>query len=485
MRILTVLFTLVTNVLLAQTDFMKSCDFGEVYNVNGSTRLSKMLWKDISGYYMLRNSKNGTKESRIEHYSKDLGLIQSTKIKTKGKKPNTVIAIGGKIYQFSTRQGYNENSKNVNILTARIIDKNSLKPVGKEIELVRSIGQYEGVFNSSPFEILASPNGTKLMIHTKYAKVHGQSYKMDLHVFSDKLELLFRKNFDYTENGWFIHQLMVDDLGNVYLGYLNCLSSSFSVKECESYLWTYQLSKDKENTTLLDKNAFSGLKVFPYKDNGICIIGLDSNKVEVIIRTIKEEAKELVSQDLILDLPSPDKIMNTAKFDIIFNDNDEFFMVMEDLEIDFNSDVYHSFTNEIVSCSVKYRYGNIHILKASLSGEVLWEKQIERKGITASMYNGPYYSFSCVPTENGLSILYNDNSKNENRGELDKLKPFRMNRYLMFVKVDVDDMGQMTRNTKNFDNSSLKLFDISSNPGFFEAGLLLLKGPWKEQLFKL
>ncbi len=497
MKRLGLLFCLITNVIMAQSDFMGSCRFGEGHDIESSTMLSKLLLKDSSGYYMIRNKKHGKKQSRIEHYSLDLEFTHSGKIKSKRIKHNNILMLNGKMYQFFTRQEYGANAKNVNILCARLIDIESLKPLKDEIELLRSIGQYEGVYNSSPFEITISPNGSKVLVHTKYTKVHGVPYKMDLHAFSDELDLLFTKEMDfkYTGNDWFIHNLLIDDLGNTYLVYQNGTTSTLIPKKADAYLWTYELSKQEENTQLLDKGSFAGLRVMPYKGIGICIFGVGLEYRGVVLHTVKKESKDLVSREIILDLPEiwsslfapqrnlqrAEKIDYNARFNVIFNDKDELQLVMEELTIHVD---YHN-SHSGFSKTVTYSYGDIHIIKANLDGNILWARQIARIGITRSKNYCPYFSYSCVITETGISILYNDNSKNEDKVNLDKLNRFTMSSRPMYVKVDVDENGLMTRETITMDRRSLKLFDISSDLGFFEEGFLLLKGSSKELLFRL
>jgi hypothetical protein len=502
-----------SNFLQAQTipfNIQKSDVFEDKY------KHSKIVLAEndgTGGVIIVRHYKGGIFSSGIgyyfEHYNSEMKLIKESDYPMKFsdfERQSSVLGIildNDKIHIVDFLYNQNEKAYICSANTANIsdfkFDKNELFRIKSE-EIKQSssfftMGQLDGdsgatmIMNEdrSAFAITIDLKNAQIESHQLFLFDKQLNKKID-HVF--KREIKDRKfsyeNIDVSKDGNTLYLL-----GKVYT------NEAKKKKEGGKYQFELtRITKDSEKTQVFDTDEhFSGsLKTIIFEDRLTCIgffsdrndsryKGISYFELDPGTLEIRKSRFNLFTEQFMIDKYGKDKdkeLRNLSFRKILITPNNEIVFNAEEFYVTTN---YHYSPNGGSSTSTSYHYDDIVSAKISISGDLAWARNINKRQATSG--DDSYISYTSTVKDNNVYFFINTGEKvrklRNDRIQFGQTSTKRSNLNIIRINQDGDFEYQEILDDKENEVPFMVSEGVLSNNSVFFIGR---KGK-KKQLLKI
>jgi hypothetical protein len=447
-------------------------EWGDEEQISRNSTLNDIVGYDETGIYALKLQKRSSiffksTQFTLEHYNNkvkktrtvliDLNLGNG-KILFEG-----IFQFGKRLYLFTSQ---NDHSQRKNKLYVQLIDKRSLKPSRKRAELA-DIG-YKSRNNDGKFEIRLSRDSTKMMIWYDLPYKYGAPEKFGFQIYDLRFQRLWEKNIElpYSDQLFQLAEFKVDSKGNAYLlgkVFKKGLKERRKGKPNYKYHILAYLKEGKEIKEFIFgfENRFITDMQFEIDDKGdIIAAGFYSDKGSTSIKgsfylKLDGQTKILKNKHFKdFDISELAEFLNERKAekgrelykynlkDLILRDNGGAYLIAEQYYIKVST---YTDPSGFIRSDYRYYYNDIGVVNIDAAGKIKWIKRIPKKQVTSND-GGFYSSYAYSRYKNKLYLIFNDNPKNINNPDTQKIYNFQRGKNSAVVIVKIDDEGNISKN---------------------------------------
>ncbi|MEL6557414.1 MAG: hypothetical protein AAFQ94_04475 [Bacteroidota bacterium] len=478
---LVVLLTVSISSLLAQSkDSYSEIIWGESVTAKDGMTFNELVAYDQSGMYIIKTNARGaygvSTKFVIEHFDKEMNRTKSVNIslKEKGKKRrfHSALQLNNELYVLTLTVV--KSSKEL-VLNAQTVDKNTLQ-LNNDLKKIASIDYSDYSINDQlSYAHSLSADSSKLLIYEYLPDGKDKKRKFGLSVFDIQLKLLWNKTVvtDFKQKSSMLEDFKVDNEGNVHLvGITFKEGEPGFLKSRPNYryrIFSYydQGNRPVEFPVRLESKFLSELRLEIDDDQNIVCGGLYSTRGNLnqngsFFLKIDSQTREIISQST-QALPArivkkerkpgsrqkPSKkplptLTNYNLDDFILKDNGGAIMIAEKYYRSlFSTTNYNATTGPSTSNTTSYNYDDIIVTSISAEGTIEWVKRIAKE--QSSQDPGYYLSYLLLYDENNLHLVYNDDAKNLDREEGEKLHQFNRYSEAVTVMTTIDKEGSSSK----------------------------------------
>jgi hypothetical protein len=422
------------------------------------TYIETMLGNIEDNFYVIR-SKNASLFSKkielsLEVYNSKMDLKKTYPITFKEEKLklHSFELLKGTIYCFYTK--YEESGHNVFYVS----EISTTGKIGKPKKVVSV--KVEGKKDLNSFKLRISPDTTKIMI----ASIPDYQKKADQFVDMYSTDLDFEEvekitiEFSYKSKDFNFHSFKVDNVGNMHI--LAQVRKAQKAKKESAYeykIFTYFAETEEfyDYNVDLDKNYMSEVVLRIDKDNNIVCSGFysDNNSFStkgIFYLKLNTQTKEIEVQKTndfdkkFLSFFMSEKKANKGKplynmviRDLLIKEDGGLYFIAENYYI---REVTRTDQNGRTTTTYYYHYNDVIVADISKEGKVNWWTVVPKYQVSAND-GGPYSSIAWGVSENNLHIVFNENKKNAEILQPNKVKSVRFKKSVT-VLVTFDSKGK-------------------------------------------
>ena len=451
-------------ILLLSTAFLQAqnktkISWGKEASEPKGTVISKVVSWNKNGIFALRiknaNSRNvadGPSKIYLEHYNRDMDLVNrkelSLKIKKKKREFEDLMMIGGQLYFFTS---FNNQAKKKNYLFAQKISPKSLRPEAN----LTYIGEIDtkNKYQEGSFNFHISRDSSKVLVYNQLPYKKNTSERFALRVFDNEMQELWSKDIKlpYDDSQFAIEDYQVDNEGNVYLlgvlytdgsalvrrrGKPNYKYVILAYNEAGEELTKYKIDlKGKFITDLTFRVANDGELICSgfysekgtYSIKGTYFFRVDPKEKQIFNKNAKEFdfdfRTEYVSEKRKGKLRNRERKgdakkeaeLNAYSLDhLILRNDGGALLIAEQYYVEEQVDNYGygvGVYNQNVRYDYYYNYNDIIVVNINPNGEVEWTARIPKRQETRND-NGYFSSYAMSIVRDKIYFIYNDNAKN-------------------------------------------------------------------------
>lgn len=408
---------------------------GPEFNEGMLTTMTEIIGTDDEGIYGLfeMSGMGGVKGHKIAAFGHDLALkaIEETDAYAGGEDRHFKRAVltDNKLLLLTT---LNNQSEGRRVLYVQQLDKNSLKPIGNEAELVVNTTDHRrGTYNTH-FLVSLSPDRSKIAVFFKGLSSEGDFPTFCVHVFDEKLNELWAQNTNYPFDDYMLttSTVAVANNGDLYVPGMEVEDvhnrrepmGYYTIQEISNNGKTLRTHRVNEDYTYIDRmqvqindrgEVLCGGFIYDSKSTGAAgsfFAKLDREKGEITHRSSDRFTLEFIAQDLsssdarkVMNKAEKDKDVGIEKFFLdrmLLTDNGGAILIGEQ---------YYPLKTS--STRTEYLLDDIVVVFISPEGDITATQKIpKRQGTTND--GGQFSSYVALVKGDKIHFLYNDDPKN-------------------------------------------------------------------------
>ncbi|MFB1022720.1 MAG: hypothetical protein QMC40_08180 [Vicingaceae bacterium] len=428
--------------------------WGDEQVLNKKTAFDDIIGTDDDGVYIIKRTRKGKAPIIIEKYSNDMSLKKSVPIILGEKKKERVYQyatqIDGELILFSSVL---DKKAKVNLLFAQTVNKKTLKPSSKLVEVGSISFAGNSKRNSGWFTYQISNDEKKILIYYNLPYEKDGNEKISYHIFNKDLTLLWGKNvtLPYENQLFQVVDYEIQENGDLYL-----LSKIFKEKAKERrkgkpnfhyqiIAYTEQGNNVKEYPIVLEGKFLTDMKITINQDNDIICGGfysdngtstikgsyflkLDESSNKIVTKSFNEFEIDFITQNMTEKLKKKTKKREAKGKDVELYQYDLDNIVLKDDggailvgEQFFIRVVTTTDAQGNVRTTTHYYYNDIIVISINPKGEIDWTEKIAKRQHTINDY-GYFSSYAMAVNEDKINFIFNDNIKNLGTAKMTKGK---------------------------------------------------------------
>ena len=413
----------------------------------------KFIGFDDSEIYAISPSEFPSSDIRFFKYNNKMNLVLEKKINLSKEDKEIVFTAyyHDKIYLFY-RQFDSKTKKNT--LYIETINKETLS-LNNDSKKITEISCYEK-YSRGKYHFSISPDKSKFMICAEFPGHKNTSKKFNILVFGKGFENIWNKEFtlDYDSYGFDINNVLVNNDGEAIIFSLNSvLKGGVRSNNSREYFQVTIVKNEGESIAeiplknglkrliepkiLLSKNGDMICSGF-YSDNhnydldGCFFINISKNNDEIAASAFNEFEHNFIHAKMEDTKNGHTRVIETnIEFQI------KNIVQKEDGGIIFVGEKYSNY-------ETTHDYEDIVIINLSAEGKIIWKRIVRKKQLVSNI--DAFYSFVSYINNKRTYLIFNDNEKNINNNEGDKIKAFKPRSPAVISIVEVDSNNNMNKN---------------------------------------
>ncbi len=455
----------------AQVEAPVEIMWGEEYKEPRNSALAEFVGEDEEGFYALRLGTGSgifTKEGKIivERYNKKMRLVKSNEIKLRYKKKDLnfeeLRLINGKLVLFSS---YQNRKKKTHYLFAQTLGKKTLQPKN-DLRVIEEI-PIRSQFQEGTFDIEFSKDSSAVLIFSQLPYQSRASEKYKIQVLNKDLETAWTKDIElpYTDEKFSIENYRISNTGDVYVlgiiyndtyrrrrqGKPNYKYTLLTYSQNDNLQPEYEISLgDKFITDLTfriqrngdpvcagffsDRSSYTVRGTYFFKINSDTGEIYDSNSKEFEFDFLTELMSERGKKRAARAEEEGDEKRQAELYEykldeLIIRSDGGAVLIAEQFYIQTLNNSYRDLSTGAwrYRSENRYYYNDIIVVNINPDGSVAWATHVPKRQVTVN--DGGYFSsYVMAVTGKAIYLVFNDNGKNFNRDEDDKIYSYNGSR---------------------------------------------------------
>lgn len=350
---------------------------------------------------------------------------------------DNIFELNGKVYSLNTY--IEEKDRKFGVIAKSLNDTSKVVKM-HEMPFLRSNlkGEFEYVTNNDKTKLLlvASPPYDKYSKEKFYLKMYGKDMALE---WSKEIKL------PYLDADFTILKHVVDSSGNVYLltSYKKLVSQKEQRKNlpADEYLlivYNKEQNRVKEFAIQLKDKWVNGLSIAINQKENLLLGGFYSNEkkynvagtffleinpkeLAIVQKSLNPFTKEFLGQFFNENQLKKEKQLKDFYFDklLLGKDGSAYFTAEQNY---IRTSSYYDFRTGQTTITYNYHFNDIIVIKINDKAQVDWSQRVAKKQVTTND-KGYYSSFLAVVNDDGgVNLLFNDNPRNFELSEGDRLK---------------------------------------------------------------
>ncbi|MGB0868673.1 MAG: hypothetical protein ACPGSD_03665 [Flavobacteriales bacterium] len=472
-----ILTGIITSVSAQEQKIKTKVKIGEEFKSSKKVYISKLFNSSEEGFYTLKLRYRRDDEIILNKFNSELKLIKENAIKFTKKEYQFTIDLKPSAQIFTS---FRNNKHKIHYLFAHPFNESELS-LNEPKKVMEIPFENSSVHNAGNFDYEISPDSNKILLYSNHPFKANEKEKFSFSVFDKELNLIWNKTvtFPYSDKLFSLQDFEIDNDGNLYI-----LGKLYNDKVVEkrngkpNYKYIILSYKNNGNVTKeykveLENKFIRDLTFGINNQQDFVCAGFYSEKGTTSIKGsyyfeidhesgkfLKENTKEF-SPSFISKYKSErtkKKVKRKSKKgkapELYEYDFDYLFMKDEGGAL-LIGEQYYSYTysttttdangNTTTHWHTRYVYGDIIVINIDKSGKTIWQEKIPKKQVVASYKATNYCSYYPIYRNNALYIVYNDNKKNLEFSEGQKLSNVTFGKNGIAAIAKLDEQGSMTK----------------------------------------
>jgi hypothetical protein len=427
-----------------------SIEWGPELKAKKRSTLEDIIGFDDNNLYTIKFEGKGLmgKDYVLESYDHKLalGVSEDLDLDMTGRDRSLefMLHLDDKLHLFTSRA---DTKTKMNSLYYQNVDKESMTPNGKLIDIVQIDYSGHSKWNSGLYGYDLSRDSSKILIYYNLPYERGEAEKFGFKVYDNGMNELWSEEIilPYEDKLFSIEDYKVDNGGNVHLvGRL--YKEVYKTKRRGNPNYTYQVlsyfdegKNFKEYTISLDDRFLTDLQVAITDDQNIVCGGFYSDKgsfsikgsyflkvngetKEIMHKSFKEFGIDFITQNMTerqeknkKKKESKGKTVELYEYDLddIVIRSDGGAMLIGEQYYWYTTTTTTTNSNGGTSTTTIYHYvyNDIIVINIDPEGEIVWTEKIAKRQHTTND-NGFYSSYALAAVGSNLYFFFNDNPKN-------------------------------------------------------------------------